>query len=458
MHHTRIGWIALLIALAAPWSARASAQVPGSPGSVSVATFGAKGDDALDDTEAFRQAVAALPPGGGLVRVPAGSYVLTGTIALRDFVRLEGEGAAWESSVTVLQIRHKDGPGIRMGSYCGVKGFAIVHPDNLNMQKPDRYPPAIELHGCNVGIESVVFDGAWIGVSSAPGGANTGQSLFRDITGFVHHVGFHLSGGMDVSRFEDIHWFVSRVPSSGSGPEYYRDNRVGFEFGRQDGVIMTNCFIIGGKTFLRQLPFEDRSDGERKWNISLGYHISNCWIEAVQEGFVFEGHCSIALTATNILVTKGGVGVRVAADCLGYNAVISSVTVRGFGEPFRGIEYGIKHDIWPPDLRNNLTISDCHVVGGAPAIHLQAGATRANIRGCLLRGAEGHPAILVDRGVESYLVTSNTLSGSPPIRDNAGSKCRKVVSGNLIEKIPAAAKPASTGKGRSSSPGLGKQQ
>ncbi|MBM3496410.1 MAG: hypothetical protein FJX72_19130, partial [Armatimonadetes bacterium] len=121
MHHTRIGWIALLIALAAPWSARASAQVPGSPGSVSVATFGAKGDDALDDTEAFRQAVAALPPGGGLVRVPAGSYVLTGTIALRDFVRLEGEGAAWESSVTVLQIRHKDGPGIRMGSYCGVK-------------------------------------------------------------------------------------------------------------------------------------------------------------------------------------------------------------------------------------------------------------------------------------------------------------------------------------------------
>lgn len=443
---TALGVAAILSA----WPNRhAAAQLLDPARSVSVAAFGARGDGAGDDTAAFRQAVAALPAAGGLVNVPAGSYVLTGTVELPNFVRIQGEGAAWEGSVTKVLVRHKSGPAFRLSSYCGLKGLAILYPDNLNTRKPERYPAAIELLGSNVGIESIVFDGAWMGISSAPGGSNTGQSLFRDITGFVHHMGFHLSGGADVSRFEDIHWFVSRVAPAGTEPEYFNSSRVGFEFGRQDGVIMTNCFMIGGKTFLRQLPFEDRADGQKKWTISLGYHISNCWVEAVQEGFVFEGHCSIALSSTNILVTKGGVGVRVAADCLGYNAYISGITVRGFGEPFRGIEYGIKHDIWQPDPRNNLTISDCHVVGGAPAIRLLRGATRANIRGCLLRGAEGRPAILVEPGVESYLVTSNTLSGTPPIRDNAGPKCRKVVSGNLIETLPAAPKAPPPAKPRS---------
>lgn len=415
---------------------------------VRVTDFGARADGATDDSAAFTRAIAAVAR-GGIVNVPAGSYVLRHSIALPEGVRLLGEGACWENSATSLLVCHKEGPAIRLGSYCTVKGLAMLYPENLNMQKPDEYPPSIELAGCNASVENVVFDCAWTGISTAPGGANAGQCLFRDVTGFVHHMGIHLSGGMDVDRFEDIHWFVSRYPTTGPAAEapYYATHRVGFEFGRQDGVIMTNCFMIGGKTFLRQLPFQDMPDSTKKWTISLGYHISNCWVEDVAEGFVFNGHMSIALYATNILVRGGGVGVRVMADCLGYGAVVSGVTVRGFGKPFRGIEYGIKHDIWPHDLRNNLTISDCHVVEGMPALRLMSGAVRANIRGCLLRGAKGQPAVVVEPGVESFLLTTNTLSGAPAIVDRSGAGCAKVIRDNLVEPL-APAKPRTAAQRR----------
>lgn len=430
--------IALLAAVAAPCLAA----------NVNVTDFGARGDGATDDSAAFRKAIAAVP-GGGVVHVPAGSFVLRSTVALPEGVRLIGEGACWENSATSLLVCHKSGPAIKLGSYCTVKGLAMLYPENRNMQKPEVYPPSIELWGCNESVENVVFDCAWTGISTAPGGANAGQCLFRDITGFVHHMGMHMSGGMDVDRFEDIHWFVSRYPSIGPAaePPYYTTHRIGFEFGRQDGVIMTNCFMIGGKTFLRQLPFQDMPDATKKWTISLGYHISNCWVEDVEEGFVFNGHMSIALYATNILVKPGGVGVRVMADCLGYGAVVSGVTVRGFGKPFRGIEYGIKHDIWPRDLRNNLTISDCHVVEGMPALRLMPGAVRANIRGCLLRGAAGQPAVVIDRGVESFLLTTNTLSGTPAMVDRSGKECAKVIRDNLVEQV-ATAKPVVQGNAR----------
>ena len=85
--------------------------------------------------------------------------------------------------------------------------------------------------------------------------------MFRDLTGFVHHVGIHLSGCRDVNRIQDVHWFVGGKDTPGK-ESYYRKNRVGFEFGDVDGVMMDRCFIIGGKTFFHQLAMKDTPDGK----------------------------------------------------------------------------------------------------------------------------------------------------------------------------------------------------
>ena len=55
--------------------------------SVSVKDFGAKGDGATDDTNAFKAAIAAVfnEMGGGTVYIPAGDYILSETLNLNNF-------------------------------------------------------------------------------------------------------------------------------------------------------------------------------------------------------------------------------------------------------------------------------------------------------------------------------------------------------------------------------------
>lgn len=56
--------------------------------------FEAKGDGIADDTNAIRQAIAALSTTGGIVSFPNGRYRLTGTITLPDYITLVGNGNA----------------------------------------------------------------------------------------------------------------------------------------------------------------------------------------------------------------------------------------------------------------------------------------------------------------------------------------------------------------------------
>jgi polygalacturonase len=50
---------------------------------VSVRSYGALGNGANDDTDAFQRAINALPSSGGTVDVPAGTYVLDPTVSVR---------------------------------------------------------------------------------------------------------------------------------------------------------------------------------------------------------------------------------------------------------------------------------------------------------------------------------------------------------------------------------------
>ena len=252
--------------------------------------------------------------------------------------------------------------------------------------------------------------------------------MFRGLTGWVHHCGIHISGARDVNRFEDIHWFVG-----GTGPHdkaYFRHNRVGFEFGDVDGVIMDRCFMIFGKTFFRQLALKDTPSSVPEAAHSLGHHISQCWVEHVHEGFVFEGACGFVLDSTNILVEPGGVGVRVAAGALYYNAVISGVQVRNYAGPARGIEVGVAE----PASRNRIAISDCQAVDGAPALRLMGGTLRATIHGNHFLGAPGSPAVVIEPGTDLVSITGNILGGSPAILDRATSATQKLIRDNIVEE------------------------
>lgn len=62
-------------------------------GRIDVRRFGARGDGQTDDTAAIREAIAALPPRGGVLFFPPGHY-LTDTIVAPEYTTLMGH-AAW---------------------------------------------------------------------------------------------------------------------------------------------------------------------------------------------------------------------------------------------------------------------------------------------------------------------------------------------------------------------------
>lgn len=412
-------------ALALLFVATVSADVPKS---VSAASFGARGDGITDDTAAIQKALDSMASTGGVVHLPAGRYLITAELKVPGNVTLMGEGARWENSATSLIVPNNGHSAIRLSHGSGVKGLAISYPNNRNIEAAQPYPPSILLAGINPCVENIVFDCAWIGVSTPPGGGNAGQGMFRDLTGFVHSVGMHLSGCRDVNRILDVHWFVGGTGDASKS--YYRKNRVGFEFGDVDGVLMNRCFMIGGKTFFHQLPEKDTPDGKPAPAHSLGFHIDQCWIEDVNYGFVFEGMCGFVLSSSNILVRENGVGVRVAPTSLFYNGVINSVQVRSFGKPIVGIEY----NALKPHPRNRLSIADCQVTDGSPALLLGPGAIRANVHDNHLQAAPGKPAIQIDKGANLLVITNNVLSAQEPIADESGESTIKNISGNVVEK------------------------
>lgn len=396
--------------------------------SANVLQFGAKGDGEADDTAAIQRALDAVAGANGVAHLPAGSYKLSATLVMPHGTTLLGEGVRWENSATKLIVPSPGFAAVRLQHGCSVKGMLISYPNNRKNAAPVEYPPAILLGGINPSVEDITFDCAWDGVASVPG-IHTGQGLFRNLTGFIHNVGIHLSGIRDIVRIENVHWFVGGDDHGEKA--YYRNNRIGFRLGDVDGLIMSKCFIIGGKTFLHQLATKDVTEGDRQPAHSLGIHVEQSWIEDVENGFVFEGTSGFVVHSANILVRKGGVGIRVTPDNLFYNAVIGSVQVRSFGEPIRGIEYGIqggnKH------IRNRLSITDCQIVDGAPAIHLLEGAVRASIHHNHLQTAPGHPAIKIDPGADLFVVTDNILSSETAIYDQTDDKARKIIRDNLVE-------------------------
>lgn len=436
-------YILSILIMLLPISLQANPMVPSK--SINAADYGVIGDGATPSAKALQKAIQAAGDGGGVVRLPAGVIILEDTVTLPDNIVLQGEGESWENTTTTFHVKHKNGPAFKLFSYCGIKGIAIYYPDNLTdekMMKPDVYPPAVELWGCSVFLDYINFDGAWIAVSSAPGGANAGQCLFKNINGFAHHRGFHLSGAMDINRFENIHWFPSRINRTYKDA-YFQKNLVAFEFGRQDGVMMTNCFIIGGKAFFHQLQHTDK--GKPEWAASLGYSIIGCWVENVEYGFIFEGVCGFTILGSNILVRKNGTGIKVNPECIGYNAVISGVQIRGFGadNPFVGVDYNMQLQYWQHNGLNKLTITDCQIQNAKPAIKLGNKAYRTFIKGNLLASKEGYPVIDIAKGADYLTITDNIFqtnkkegvkANKAAIRDLSVTK-NKIIKDNLFEEL-----------------------
>lgn len=389
--------------------------------------YGAIGDGLADDTAAIQAALDAAGQVSGVACLPTGKYRITAALNVPAHTTLLGEGDRWENTSVRLIVEQPGYSAVVLNHVSSVKGLTISYPNNQDNSAPVAYPPAILLAGINPSAENIVFDAAWIGVSTGEFATNTGQALFRNLTGFVHSVGIHLDGIADIVRIENVHWFVGGDDSKGN---WYRDNRVGFEFGRVDGVIMDKCFMIGGKTFVHQLPVSVLPDNPEAPAHSLPLMFTQCWVENVQFGFIFEGRCGFTISDSQILINNNeGCGIKVDCPSVYYGAFINDVQIRPM--PYV-VNPGIYVSFSEPHPRNQVSISNCQVVGGAPSIHLGPGAARVLVTNSHLSGA-GQPAVLIDEGADLFQIRGNIIAAEEPIRDLSSAEARKIFADNLVE-------------------------
>lgn len=403
-------WI--LLALAVLSCTCANAAPPIDP-----ADHGVAGDGKADDTVALQAALDAAGEGSSVVLLQPGAYRITATLNVPNGVSLAGVSPRWEDSCTTIIVEDEGFSAVKLGNFSNVRGLAFSYPNNRDNDKPKKYPPTILLVGINPSVEQVRFDSAWIGIAPPDKGANTGQSLFRDITGFVHHVGIRLDGIKDIARIEDVHWFVG---NSGSG--HFRKERVGFEFGSVDGVIMSGCFMIGGKTFFHQTA--ENGAGEKVH--SLAHHVTQCWTEAVTYGFLIEGTCGFVLSDTQIYVSKPeGAGIAMRMPHLYYHSTISNTQVRCDHGHAVGIEYAPSDD----HPRNHLMLSHCEVVEATTAVKLGPLARRVWVTENHLCAME--TGIDIAEGADQLVIRHNMIEAARNIDDRSGLNAVKDMERNI---------------------------
>lgn len=277
--------------------------------SVNVADFGAVGDGAVDDTQAFRTAVSFIESqGGGTLRLSAGkSYRLAGGVDTCENLIVEGNHArvmktSNADTTSTVAFRSKSGQGLGYGAgdnrnliirnvifqgnlstdsaqQVGICGFAGHHHDNVTIdgcvfsESADQ-GHCIDLSGCsNVRILDSQFAGFNPTVSANSEAIRAGRSAYGllSITELVGNYDGIATRNLTVSGCSflpltknGVDWpcpnpLGSRDLSEEFWPENitFRDNRVedpaAYTSSNQKGIIYfagVRSLDIGGNTFV----------------------------------------------------------------------------------------------------------------------------------------------------------------------------------------------------------------
>lgn len=143
--------------------------------SITDAKYAAVSDGVTDCTKIFQTALDDMKAnGGGIVYVPAGRYMLAGTLTIPTGVELRGvsDGPHHTTSLgTFLYTINSKGdakgdPFISMEKGSGLSGFSIWYPEQV-FNKPVEFPYAIQGKGQDIWIVNVTIANAWQAVDLA---------------------------------------------------------------------------------------------------------------------------------------------------------------------------------------------------------------------------------------------------------------------------------------------------
>ena len=301
---------------------------------VSVKDFGAVGDGVADDTAAFQSAMNYVNSfGGGLVKIPLGTYVLTNFVIDKESIIFEGEATGYGYTSTDIGVKIIPGTGavfaVRLkGTASGVTNNAAGQSGFKNVQFLDS------TNACDYGIfidsgatilEEVSVQGFQYGCIIAD---QANANRFKNCS-FVLNV----QAGFAVTEHQAASYMYPNVSgiTSVSNTTF---EMIGCNI-RQNGFGMVLRSVVGAS--FTDCVFESNNQaGIYMWrpdNASLRQlTFRNCWMENNYDNYV-PGPSSYTIVG-NRLFLIGNSSTYIAWTSTinaGYQMVIDSQTVFGGG-------------------------------------------------------------------------------------------------------------------------------
>jgi hypothetical protein len=321
----------------------------------SILNFGAVADGTTDNTDAFRKAISAASPSGGTVFVPAGKYLIKGSLYLKG-VSLKGENIAprsWEplNGTIILAKGGRDnekGPALfEMRNSSAVSGITVYYPEQLI---DDIHPYPWTFHIGSNSLDSTVFDctienvtliNSYNGIHAGPN--ENGRHRINSVFGCVLRRGIFVESVGDIGRIENVQFhchFWGSPATKGDfrkAFKYMQANCEAFIIGRSDWEYMTNTFVFPAKIGYHFIHTENGN-----WSGSCNGQFSGIAADATETCVVVESIQSQGLLITNgqfnshmagrstqIIIEKGCEGSIRFTNCGFWGPVKQNVQVLG---------------------------------------------------------------------------------------------------------------------------------
>ncbi|MCC6445997.1 MAG: hypothetical protein IT210_21400 [Armatimonadetes bacterium] len=381
--------------------------------------LGIRGDGATDDTAAIQSALDAAAKAGGTVRLPAGRYLVKGSLKIPVGVALTGEAKAplYIEPLTGTVILatggrdQEDSPALfEMGDSSTVQGLTVYYPD----QRPKEihpYPWTFHLQGGDNTVENVTLINSYNGIKIGP--EPNVRHRIRSVSGCVLRRGIFLDNCTDIGRIENVqwhcHWWSSPKVGGDWDPvfEYMWKNCEAFIFARTDWEYVTNTFVFPvniGYHFI----------GTR--NGAMNGQLCGIGADAAQKCIVVD-----AVQPMGLLITNGQFVAFNGDDPI---EVLINPTCEGSVRL-------VNCAFWGPALQNVVShsqsfvsLSDCYFSSGRekhPGKALvEADSGKLQVRGCSF--ATGEPSIRLADGLKHAIITENNGVQGVRIVNEIGDK------------------------------------
>lgn len=291
-------------------SALFSQEVSTSP--FSVLKFGAIADGTTDNTAAFQRAINTASASGGMVWVPAGRYMIKGSLLLLG-VSMKGENLSprsWEplNGTIIMATGGRDNekaPALfEMRNSSSVSGITVYYPEQ-SVDDIHAYPwtfhigsnkPDSTVFDCT--IENITLINSYNGIHAGPN--ENGRHRINSVFGCVLRRGIFVESVGDIGRIENVQFHCHFWGSKATNGDflkifkYMQANCEAFIIGRSDWEYMTNTFVFPAKIGYHFIHTENGN-----WSGSCNGQFSGIAADATESCIVVESVQSQGLLITN---------------------------------------------------------------------------------------------------------------------------------------------------------------